>query len=415
MKAEPSREWDVAIVGGGPAGLAAAAELRRLGVGSVLVIDREKEAGGIPRHCGESPFGMREFRRVLRGPAYARRLAEAAVAAGATIHAGVTVTALRPGPRLEVASSEGLGQVSAGRVLLATGVRERSRAARMIGGAKPGGVISTGTLQGLVHLQGLRPFHRPAVLGTELVSFSALLTCRQIGIRPAAMIGPEPRAVARWPAALLPRTMGVPLLLETHLEEVLGESWVTGVVVRDRAGVRRIPADGLIVTGQFQPEASLLRSSHLKLDASSGGPVIDQFGRCSDPAFFAAGNLLRPVETAGWSWNEGRFAAYAISRSLGGQLPSSAGSLVFARPVEPLKYALPQVIAAHEHDATRGHRAFQLRVTRPIRGRLALHVNGAEVWSRHLTALPERRLLVPLSVVPPGAVGEAAFVLTEAS
>ncbi|MDY6860366.1 MAG: FAD-binding protein, partial [Pseudomonadota bacterium] len=179
---------DVVIVGAGPAGLAAAAELKARGVGSVLVLEREAQAGGIPRHCGHFPFGMREFHRLLRGPAYAARLLARAQAAGAVIKTGVTVTALHPGPGLSVASAGGLRQITARRVLLCTGVRESTRAARLIGGTKPGGVLSTGALQGMVHLQALRPFRNPVVLGTELVSFSALLTCRHLGIRPAAMI-----------------------------------------------------------------------------------------------------------------------------------------------------------------------------------------------------------------------------------
>ncbi len=108
---------DVAIIGGGPAGLAAAVALRRRGVGHVTVLDREDSAGGVPRFCGHPPFGMREFGRVLAGPAYARRLAAQAVAAGVSIRTGHSVVALEPGPRLRLATLDGAddGDCRAGR------------------------------------------------------------------------------------------------------------------------------------------------------------------------------------------------------------------------------------------------------------------------------------------------------------
>ena len=186
-------DCEVAVVGGGPAGLAAATELARQGV-DVLVLERNAEPGGIPRHCGHPPFGMREFGRVLRGPEYARRLARRAREAGVRILAPASVLALLPGGKLAITSDAGFGRLSARIVLLATGVRETTRAGRLIGGTKPAGVMNTGALQGLVYLAGQTPFRRPLILGSELVSYSALLTCRHAGIRPVAM----PASLVAW-------------------------------------------------------------------------------------------------------------------------------------------------------------------------------------------------------------------------
>ncbi|WP_449220043.1 NAD(P)/FAD-dependent oxidoreductase [Tistrella mobilis] len=400
-----AEHWDVVVIGAGPAGLAAATELRRQGVARVLVVDREAEAGGIPRHCAHSPFGLREFRRLLTGPAYARRLVRTAEAAGVEIRTRVTVAAIRPGagaggPELDVSTPEaGLGVIRARRVLVATGVRETSRAQRLIGGTKPGGVLSTGALQGLVHLDRLKPFSRPVVLGTELVSFSALLTCRQAGIRPVAMITPGPGTVARWPAALLPRLLGVKLLTGTDLLTIEGRDRVSAVTLRDADGVERvIETDGVIVTGGFRPEATLFAGSHLTRDPQTGGPVIDEFGRCSDPTVFAAGNLLRPVETAGWSWKEGRRTGRAIALDLAGRLPA-AGGLAVAVAGAPLRFALPQLIAGGK-PGLRVHDHIQFRVDSPVAGRLVLTDDGREIWSRRLRSRPERRILVPIDALP---------------
>jgi thioredoxin reductase len=412
MTAETVPTCDVAIVGGGPAGLSAAVELKRLGVGSVVVIERGRAAGGIPRHCGHSPFGMREFRRLLGGPEYAERLVARAVAAGVEIQTLTSVVSLAPGPHLVLSQPSGVSSLSARRVLIATGVREKSRAARLIGGTKPGGVLSTGALQGLVYMGGLAPFRRPVILGTELVSFSALLTCRHAGMRPAAMIEPNPRVTAWKGSSLLPRVLGVPLLLETTLNRIEGASSVTAVEVRDKSGrTSMIETDGVIVTGQFLPDASLLRESHLAIDPLSGGPEVDQFLRCSDPTYFAAGNLLRPVETAGWCWAEGRAAAHLIAKSLAGALPGPEPSRNLSIGSDALKYVVPQRIAPGASDGALRH--IQVRVRRPARGTLSLVASGRDLWSRRIAALPERRILIPLDRLPCPLLEPATIVLKE--
>lgn len=397
------------IVGAGPAGLSAAVTLRRMGVERVVVLDREATPGGIPRHCAHPPYGLREFGWIMTGPTYARRLVAAARAAGAEIRAATTVTALRPGPAVEVTSDAGRATIRARAVLLATGVRESTRAQRLIGGTRPGGVLSTGALQGMVHLAGVLPFRRPAILGSEMVAFSALMTCRAHDIRPVAMIEPGARTVARWPAALLPRALGIPLMLNTTVAAIEGGARVEGLCVQTPRGPRRLAADGLIVSGGFRPEGALLPGSHLTRDPGTGGPEVDPHGRLSDPAFFAAGNLLHPVETAGWCWNEGRRVARSIVLGLRGALPlpapDPAGGRIALRG--PLAYVTPRRICA-PGDAALDR--LILRMARPARGRLSLRVDGHEIAGSTLDARPERRLFLPL---PPAGHGAVEVVFDE--
>lgn len=412
MTAEREIACDVAIVGGGPAGLSAATELKRRGAGPVLVLDREASAGGIPRHCGHYPFGMRELGRMLKGPDYAARLVERAEAARVSILTQATVTALEAGPKLRVATPEGLVCVVAKRVLLATGVRERSRTERLIGGTKPGGVLSTGALQGMVYLNHLMPFRRPVVLGTELVSFSALLTCRHAGIRPVAMIEPGSRITARRGSDLLPRILGIPLLLGTSIRRILGRDRVEAVEIVDGAGhTRLIETDGVIVSGQFVPESPLIRASHLVIDPASGGPEVDQFLRLSDPDYFAAGNLLRPVETSGWCWSEGRSVARTIEQSLTAGLPPPEPSVQLRLASDAIKFAVPQRLVPVP--AQGALKDLQLRVARAVRGTLSIAVDGRTVWSEPRAALPERRILVPLTWLCAGMHGIATISFEE--
>lgn len=390
---------EIIVVGSGPAGLGAATALARAGR-RVTVLDREAEVGGIPRHCGHYPFGMREFQRLLRGPDYAARLRDTAIAAGVTIRTHTTVTALHPGGTVEITDDTGPATLSARAVLLATGVRETSRAARLIGGEKPGGVMSTGALQGIIYLNGQRPFYRPVIVGTELVAFSALLTCRHAGIKPVAMIEPGPRITARSPAIWLARLMGVPVLLQTEISAIHGRTRVEGVTLATPAAPRDINADGVIVTGGFRPDAALLRGSHLELDPASGGPVIDRWGRLSDQAYFAAGNLLRGVETAGWCWSEGRRTAQAIRAALDSQLPAPCGErLDLVHPA--LRLAVPQRVSP----GTGPHDRLQVRLATPAKGVLRLEQDGHTLASARIDSLPERRLSLPLpATLHPGPV-----------
>jgi NADPH-dependent 2,4-dienoyl-CoA reductase/sulfur reductase-like enzyme len=398
----------IAIVGGGPGGLAAAISAKRASSRHVTVFEREAVAGGIPRHCSHSPFGMREFSRIFRGPTYARRLVGQALAEGVEIKTNVTVIALKPGGGLVLATPEGLDEIIANRVILATGVRETPRAQRLVSGDRAAGILTTGALQCFTHLEGLRPFRRPVIIGSELVAFSALLTSRTAGILPVAMIEPEGRTIARWPSALLPRLLGVELLLGTRLIEIIGSERVEAVRVATPQGERRIACDGVLFTGEFTPAAELVRQSHLALDEKSGGPAVDQFGRCSDPAFFAAGNLLRPVETAGWCWAEGMRIGGNVARDLAGALPKADRGISISAGAG-IKFVVPQRLDA----AASEHGQLQLRVTRPIKGRLKLDGEGMAPIVRQIAARPERRILIPLGHVALPAQGSIRIDIEE--
>ena len=183
----------VAIVGGGPSGLTAAAALAGRVDGEVLVIEREAETGGIPRHSDHPGYGMRDLKRFISGPAYARRLTAMAQDAGAALETEAMVTDWAGERRLQVTSPRGVRTVTADAVVLATGARERPRPARLVPGDRPDGVYTTGQLQNLVHLHHAHVGSRALIVGAELVSWSAVLTLREAGCATVGMVSGYPR------------------------------------------------------------------------------------------------------------------------------------------------------------------------------------------------------------------------------
>jgi NADPH-dependent 2,4-dienoyl-CoA reductase/sulfur reductase-like enzyme len=307
---------DVLIVGGGPAGLAAALELRRLGVRDVRVVDREPEAGGMPRMCYHTGFGIRDLHRIYGGPAYARRYAQLAEAAGIQVDTSTTATGWAGPLALNMTSPVGLAQVEAREILLATGCLERPRAARLVPGSRPQGVFTTGSLQQFVHGHGQAVGRRAVVVGAELVSLSALLTLAEIGSTIAMMITDLPRHQIYFPylpfkwyaADLLTRT---PIVANTRISRIIGSKRVEAVEVihLDSGRAEIVVCDTVVFTGDWIPEHELARYGGVLLDPATRGPLVDTSLRTSTRGVFAAGNLLRGAETADIVALEGRRAA----------------------------------------------------------------------------------------------------------
>jgi thioredoxin reductase len=312
-------EPDVLIVGAGPAGLTAAARLAPHVAGEVLVLDREAEAGGIPRHSNHTGYGLRDLRTILSGPSYARRLAHAASSAGATIRTRSMVTGWAADRAALVTSPDGVYVVRPRATILATGARERPRAARRIPGDRPQGIYTTGQLQSLVHLQHASPGSRAVVIGAELVSWSAVLTLREAGCSVAALVTrhsrPESYAALNLTGRLVFRT---PVVASSRVVNIVGKRRVEAIELEDRrTGLRRrIACDTVVFTGDWVPDNELARMAELDLDPSSLSPVVDTALRSSRPGIFAAGNLVHPVDTADVAALDGMHVAEQVRRWL---------------------------------------------------------------------------------------------------
>lgn len=292
-------ERRIAIVGGGPSGLSAAIELRRLGVERVTVYEREQHAGGIPRHTNHLGFGARDLHRMMTGPGYARALIDRAQQAGAELRLGTPVFSL--------------DDLDADAVILATGVRERPRSARLVPGDRPAGIFTTGSVQQL-SMAGHRVGTRAVIVGAEHVSFSAILTLAHTGCRSVAMVTHLPHhqslgivklATASW--------RRVPVLTGVKVDEIVGRRRVERVVLSDG---RTFACDTVVFTGDWIPDNELARQIGLTMNPTIRGPLVDDAFRTSRAGVFAVGNLVHRVAAADRCALDGRAVAAEVVRSL---------------------------------------------------------------------------------------------------
>ncbi|MET9658373.1 NAD(P)/FAD-dependent oxidoreductase [Streptomyces sp. NPDC006510] len=336
---------DVLIIGGGPAGLTAAAELRRLGVQHVLVVDREENAGGIPRHSDHTGYGLRDLHRVMTGPAYARHLAARAADTGAEIRTRTMVTGWADDTTVDVTSPDGRYRIRPRALVLATGARERPRTARRVPGDRPHGVYTTGQLQNLVHLHHRPVGKRAVIVGGELVSWSAAMTLREAGCTPALMVSQYPKAESYGTFNAVGRTMlRVPVATRSRVTRVIGKGRCQAVEIEhlDTGRRRTIDCDTVVFTGDWIPDHELARSGGIALDEGTLGPLTDTALRTSRPGVFAIGNMLHPVDTADVAALDGKHVASQVINYLHGRRQPSEGVRLLAD--EPFRWIAPQIL-----------------------------------------------------------------------
>ena len=332
----PSRIVDALVVGAGPAGCAAAAELAAAGVPRLLVLHRDDRPGVVSR---SGPQGAR----------HADRLLDTAVDAGAVLRTGATALDW-VGPRtLLVTGPQGPEHLTARTVLLATGARERPRAARLVPGTRPAGVLTGGELWQTVHRYGLPVGGRAVVVGAEPVSHAAVDTLRRAGVHVVAMVTDLPHGQggplhAQWHRLVA----GVPLLTGASVTALHGRPRLTGLSLRHHDGrTTTLACDTVVFTGDLVPDHELARRGGLDLDPGTRGVVVDAALRTSRTGVFAAGGLLHPTDRTAVAVDEGVRAARSMLAHLAGGAPSWPawdGDSVPVRADPPLRWVVPNRI-----------------------------------------------------------------------
>ncbi|MFF8912872.1 FAD-dependent oxidoreductase [Streptomyces sp. NPDC015032] len=384
------RTVDVLVIGGGPAGLAAGAELAASGAGLIEVLEREQTAGGIPRHCFHGGFGSRATgARLIRadgagltGPAYARQCAAAAERAGATLRTGVTATGWAGPLTVDTTAPTGLERITARAVVLATGARERPRSARLVPGTRPPGVYTTGELQQAVHLHRQRIGTRAVVIGNEPVSRAATDTLRVAGLDVVAVVTDQPPARLTVPTLSRHRT---PLLTHTTVTALTGRERLTGVELRHHDGrTTTLHCDTVVFTGDWIPDHELARRGAVALDPGTRGPAYDTAYRTTGAGVFAVGNLLHGVESADVAAAEGRAVAAPVLRHLAAEAwPTDRPSIAVD---SPLRWIAPNLVGPGADAPLRGR--FSLRAARRLHAPLLVVHQDGRVLHRQRLLLP---------------------------
>ncbi|MDR3284883.1 MAG: NAD(P)/FAD-dependent oxidoreductase [Treponema sp.] len=345
--------YDVAVIGGGPAGLAAAISAREKGAESVLILERAKVLGGILPQCIHNGFGLHYFKQELTGPEYAerfiRRLAERRVEA---LTGAMALSVLPDRTIYAIHPEEGYMTVKTGAIVLAMGCRERTRGALGIPGSRPAGVFTAGSAQLYMNIEGCAIGSRAVILGSGDIG---LIMARRLTLEGAEVLGvfealPYPGGLTRNIVQCL-NDFNIPLHLSHTVIDIRGDKRVEQVVVaqvdenrRPVPGTERvIDCDTLLLSVGLIPENELSRQAGIEIDGRTNGPAVYENMETSLPGVFAAGNVAHVHDLADYVTLESiRAGAGAAQYALGQTVPDTGTITVKNGP--GVRYTVPQYI-----------------------------------------------------------------------
>jgi NADPH-dependent 2,4-dienoyl-CoA reductase/sulfur reductase-like enzyme len=347
------RNVDIAIIGGGPAGLAAALAAKEAGVEDILILERESHLGGILNQCIHNGFGLHRFKEELTGPEYAHRFVakvqEAAIpylteAMVLSITADKEIYAIHP--------HEGLLRIHAKAIILAMGCRERPRGAILIPGGRPAGVYTAGMAQKLVNMQGYMPGREIVILGSGDIGLimARRLTWEGAHVKMVCEIMPYSSGLARNVHQCL-RDNDIPLRLSHTVTAIHGRERVEAVTVSQvdenlkpiPGTEERVSCDCLLLSVGLIPENELSREIGIEMDAVTGGAVVDEGRQTSVPGVYACGNVLHVHDLVDYVSEEAEIAAISAAAYVKGTRAERAS--VPVKPGNGIRYVLPQRIA----------------------------------------------------------------------
>ncbi len=293
---------NIVIVGGGPAGLAAASAAYDAGERSILILERDSMLGGILNQCIHNGFGLHTFKEELTGPEYAKRYEDQVAARGIACRLNTMVMDISPDKVVTAMNREdGMFTIQAGAVVLAMGCRERSRGALNIPGYRPAGIYSAGTAQRLVNIEGYMPGREVVILGSGDIGLimARRMTLEGAKVKVVAELMPYSGGLKRNIVQCLD-DFGIPLKLSHTVVDIQGKDRVTGVTIAEVDSTNKpIPGteefyscDTLLLSCGLLPENELSRQAGVEISNVTNGPVVNESLETSIPGVFAAGNVL---------------------------------------------------------------------------------------------------------------------------
>lgn len=381
----------IVIIGGGPAGLAAAIAAYDAGVKDILVIERENRLGGILLQCIHNGFGLHRFKESLTGPEYADKYVREALKRNIPFLVGATVTDLSRDKIVTVTSPEtGILKIKAEAVILAMGCRERSRGALNIPGSRPSGIFSAGTAQKFINVKGYAVGKRVVILGSGDIG---LIMARRLTLEGAKVLAvceimPFSSGLKRNIEQCL-NDFGIPLYLSHTITRIEGEDRVTGVVV-SKVDEKKRPVSGtemhfdcdtVLFSVGLIPENELSKKAGVTLSAKTKGAVVDQDRQTSADGIFACGNVLHVHDLADFVSEEAELTGKAAARYALGKLEKTTD--ITTECGDGVSYVVPQKITSDAADVK-----LFFRVSSVMKNcRIVVEADGKELFAISKPAL----------------------------
>lgn len=348
--------YDIVIVGGGPAGLAAAVSAKRNGVESILVLERDKELGGILNQCIHNGFGLHTFKEELTGPEYAGRFIEQLEEEKIAYKLNTMVMDISDDKVVTAMNREdGMFEIQAKAVILAMGCRERSRGALNIPGYRPAGIYSAGTAQRLVNMEGYMPGREVVILGSGDIGLimARRMTLEGAKVKVVAELLPYSGGLKRNIVQCLD-DFGIPLKLSHTVVDIDGKERVEGITIAQVDENRRpIPGteehytcDTLLLSCGLIPENEISSSLGVEMSPVTSGPLVNECLETNIEGVFACGNVLHVHDLVDFVSEEagaaGKHAAEYVKK--GGKHPSSDAKDIPITATQGARYTVPKTI-----------------------------------------------------------------------
>lgn len=381
-------QFDLVIIGGGPAGLAAAVSAYDAGVRSILILERDRELGGILNQCIHNGFGLHTFQEELTGPEYAARFAAQVRSRDIALRLNTMVLDISADRVVTAVSREdGLTEIKAGAVILAMGCRERSRGALNIPGYRPAGIYTAGTAQRLVNMEGFLPGKEVVILGSGDIGLimARRMTLEGAKVKVVAELMPYSGGLKRNIVQCL-EDFGIPLKLSHTVTAIHGKERLTGVTLAQVDENRKpipgteeeIACDTLLLSCGLIPENELSRNLGVRLSPVTGGPAVNERLETSVPGVFAAGNVLHVHDLVDFVSQEAANAGRAAAEFLrAGEQPGREIPIAVSGGI---RYTVP---ASLDPARVRENLTVRFRVGQVMKNRaVVLSLNGEPVLRR---------------------------------